>query len=94
MIAILGYIAALLTTASFIPQAIMVIKTKNTDGISLGMYLSFTIGVALWTIYGVIAQLNAIIFANAITLIFASIILTYKIKSNIKTKPAERGMLN
>ncbi|MGZ8144685.1 MAG: SemiSWEET family sugar transporter, partial [Methylosarcina sp.] len=39
---IIGYIAAILTTASFLPQAILTIKTKDTDSLSLSMYATFT----------------------------------------------------
>nr|WP_318001064.1 SemiSWEET transporter [uncultured Faecalibacillus sp.] len=76
----IGTIAAALTTLSFVPQAYQVIKTKDTSGISLGMYIAFVIGVFLWIIHGVNIQDYNLIGANAITFIFASIILTYKIK--------------
>ena len=77
---IIGYIAATLTTVSFLPQAIKVIKTRDTESISLWMYIIFTIGVAFWFIYGLIVTEYPIIIANAITLIFASIILIFKVK--------------
>jgi MtN3 and saliva related transmembrane protein len=80
---ILGMVAAILTTSSFVPQAIKTIKTKDTSGISFFMYLLFTIGVLLWVIYGIYIKDNAIIIANLITFIFAFIILKYKI-ANIK----------
>lgn len=76
----IGTIAAILTTLSFVPQAYQVIKTKDTSGISLGMYIAFVIGVFLWSIHGINIQDYNLIGANAITFIFASIILTYKIK--------------
>ena len=76
----IGTIAAILTTLSFVPQAYQVIKTKDTSGISLGMYIAFVIGVFLWIIHGINIQYYNLIGANAITFIFASIILTYKIK--------------
>ncbi|WP_041138378.1 SemiSWEET transporter [Beduini massiliensis] len=76
----IGTIAAILTTLSFLPQAYQVIKTKDTSGISLGMYTMFVIGVFLWMIHGWNIQDYNLIGANAITFVFASIILTYKIK--------------
>lgn len=57
-----------------------VIKTKDTSGISLGMYIAFVLGVFLWIIHGIKIQDMNLIGANAITFVFASIILTYKIK--------------
>lgn len=76
---ILSIVAAILTTASFIPQAIKTIKTKDTSGISFVMYLMFTIGVLGWALYGIHVDDTAIIAANSITFIFAAIILKYKI---------------
>jgi MtN3 and saliva related transmembrane protein len=73
-------VAAFLTTASFIPQAIQVIKTKDTSGISLTMYSMFVLGVLLWAIHGFIIQDAAVIFANIITFVLASIVLAYKLK--------------
>jgi MtN3 and saliva related transmembrane protein len=49
----LGFAGALLTTASFIPQAVMTLRSRDTRGISRGMYIIFTIGVAFWLAYGI-----------------------------------------
>ncbi|MGH4050687.1 MAG: SemiSWEET transporter [Clostridium sp.] len=86
MITILGFTAAIFTTLSFLPQAIKVIKTKNTSGISLSMYLMFTIGVFLWFIYGIYTKQTSIALANGITLIFALIILKHTIDDLKKNK--------
>jgi MtN3 and saliva related transmembrane protein len=83
---ILGYLAAFCTTSSFLPQAILTIRTKDTESLSLGMYSLFTFGVVLWLIYGIYKQDFAIICGNAITLILATTILSYKIKSLITDK--------
>ena len=78
MLLALSLIAAFFTTVSFIPQAIKTIKTRNTAGISLGMYALFDFGVLLWFIYGIAIRDIAVASANAVTFIFASIILFYK----------------
>ena len=75
----IGYLAATLTTASFLPQAILTIKTKDTESLSLSMYSLFTLGVFFWLIYGFFIADKAIIFANAITLVLAASILSFKI---------------
>jgi MtN3 and saliva related transmembrane protein len=75
----LGYFAATFTTASFLPQAIQTIKTKDTKSLSLGMYMLFTVGVFSWLVYGVFISNNAIIFANAITFMLAASILAFKV---------------
>ena len=78
---LIGPLAAILTTASFIPQVVVVLKTKNTAGISLGMYVMFVSGVFLWLIHGVMIQDLPIIAANAVTFILASVVLYTKIKT-------------
>ncbi|NLM33985.1 MAG: SemiSWEET transporter [Clostridiales bacterium] len=76
---IFSFAAAALTTLSFVPQAIQVIKTKDTKSISLVMYIMFTVGVFCWLIYGLGIGDIALIAANSVTFIFAVIILSYKI---------------
>ena len=82
IITIIGLVAAFCTTISFLPQAVKTIQTKNTSGISLPMYFLFTLGTLMWLIYGLLSANIPIVIANAITLIFASIILIYKMKYN------------
>jgi len=77
---IIGYIAALLTTISFLPQAIHTYKTKSVEDISLGMYSTFTFGVLLWLIYGIIIKNIPIILANTVTGSLSILILYLKIK--------------
>ena len=77
---VVGYLAAAATTIAFLPQAFHTIKTKDTKGISLGMYLVFTFGVVMWLLYGIFSNDAPIISANAITLVLTIIILVYKLK--------------
>jgi MtN3 and saliva related transmembrane protein len=76
---LLGYVAATLTTASFVPQAVLTLRTRDVSGISLGMYSAFTVGVALWLLYGWRLGEWPIIVANAVTLAVAATILATKI---------------
>ncbi len=78
---ILGNLAAFLTTASFLPQAIQTIKTQDTQSISLSMYVMLVFGLILWTIYGLMNGLLPVIMANVVTFFFASTILYYKVKN-------------
>jgi len=80
LVAIIGYLAAFGTTVSFLPQAIKTIHTKDTSGISLSMYSFFTAGTLLWLIYGIMSGSLPVAVANAITLVFATIILIYKVR--------------
>jgi len=77
----LGYLAATLTTVSFIPQAWLTLRTRDLRGVSLGMYSLFTTGVALWLLYGISLGEWPIIMANAVTLGLAALILGMKLRS-------------
>lgn len=79
-VSIMGFVAAILTTAAFIPQALKTITTKNTKDLSLPMYLILTTGILFWLIYGILIIDYPIILANVVTLIFALIILVNKIR--------------
>ncbi len=76
----LGFAAAALTSASFIPPAVMTIRTRDTRGISLGMYSIFTVGVALWLAYGIALDSWPMIVANTATLALAGTILALKLR--------------
>jgi MtN3 and saliva related transmembrane protein len=76
---IIGTIAAVLTTISFVPQAVMTLKTKHTHDISLVMYLLFSLGVAMWLIYGIQIESLPIIIANSVTLCLVVPILVMKL---------------
>jgi MtN3 and saliva related transmembrane protein len=83
---LVGYAAASLTTASFIPQAWLTFKTRDVSGISLGMYSVFTTGIALWLVYGLMIQAWPVVIANVITLVLAASILVMRLK--LKSKQA------
>lgn len=76
---LLGYVAASMTTISFVPQAWHTFRTHDVSGISLGMYAVFTIGVAMWLVYGIALGAWPVIVANMVTLALAASILTMKI---------------
>lgn len=78
---LVGASAATLTTLAFIPQAWLTWRTRGTQGVSLGMYTIFTLGVALWLLYGVMLQSWPIVVGNTVTLLLATFILIMKIKS-------------
>lgn len=77
----IGWFAAILTTSSFLPQAIKTVKTKDTKGISLLMYLIFNIGVVFWALFGFLIGNFIVVIANLFTLILSFTILIIKIKN-------------
>ena len=72
---IIGYLAACLTTLSFLPQAVKVLNTRSTQGISSIMYAIFVCGLVLWLIYGLLIDDMAVSVANLLTLLLALPIL-------------------
>jgi MtN3 and saliva related transmembrane protein len=80
----LGYVAAVCTTVSFLPQAFKIMRSKKTNDISLIMYSLLVVGVILWTIYGIYLNDWSLIIANSITSISATIVLVFKIKNVVK----------
>ncbi|MCI4400190.1 MAG: SemiSWEET transporter [Campylobacteraceae bacterium] len=77
---ILGFAAAFLTTAAFVPQAIKVYKTQKTEDLSLGLFSMLFVGIFLWLIYGLMIGSSPVIAANAITLLLVAYILKKKIR--------------
>jgi MtN3 and saliva related transmembrane protein len=77
---LIGTLAAILTTISFLPQALHTFRTKDVRGISLSMYSAFTLGVALWLIYGLLLGAWPVVIANLVTLALASTILVMKLR--------------
>ena len=75
----LGFVAASLTTAAFVPQAWLTFRTRDVSGISLAMYSAFTLGIVLWLAYGLMLGAWPVIIANGVTLALAAGILAMKI---------------
>lgn len=77
---LIGYGAAVLTTAAFVPQAVKSWTSRDLSGISLSMYSLFTLGVALWLVYGIAIGSWPVILANGITLTLAGVVLVLKLR--------------
>ena len=76
----IGYVAATLTTLAFVPQAVKTIRSRDTSGISLGMYVVFTVGIVCWFGYGLVLGSWPMIVSNAITFVLAVVILGLKLR--------------
>jgi MtN3 and saliva related transmembrane protein len=76
---IIGSLAAIASTSSFVPQAYKIIRTRDTSAISSGMYIVTVTGFALWTAYGAILGEWPLIASNFISLILSAFILTMKL---------------
>ena len=76
---VVGGLAALLSTISFVPQATKIIRTRDTSSISTGMYMVTVAGFTLWTAYGAMQTAWPLIASNSICLILSAFILTMKL---------------
>lgn len=88
---LIGLIAAFLTTISFVPQAVHIVRTGQTEGISLIMYSLFTTGIAIWLIYGLLIGSVPVYLCNGITLLLAATILVLKIRAVLQARSKTNG---
>jgi len=72
---IIGALAALASTTSFLPQAWKVIRTRDTGAISVKMYAVTVVGFALWLTYGLLLWQWPLIVTNGICLLLSAFIL-------------------
>ncbi len=68
VITTIGYLAAILTTLSALPQLLRILRTRDARGISIQSYVTLSAGVALWLVYGASVGSGPLMLANAISL--------------------------
>ena len=78
-VTLLGYLAAAVSTASFLPQAWKIIKSRQTKDISFGMYLLTVAAFGLWLTFGILARLWPLVVSNSICFILSAFILAMKV---------------
>lgn len=83
-IELVGAVAAVITTLCWVPQALHILRTRETAGVSLPAYLAFATGIALWLVYGLALGSWPLIGANAVTLVLVSAIIGLKIRFAVK----------
>ncbi len=83
----IGFIAAFLTTAAFIPQVIKTLRSGSTKDLSLATFLMMFLGVNLWAYYGYIQNDRPLLYGNLVMIVLMGIILFMKIKEMMATKP-------
>ncbi|MDA0378529.1 MAG: SemiSWEET transporter [Bacteroidetes bacterium] len=79
-----GLIAAFCTTLAFLPQVIKIWRTKSVGDLSMGTFIVFTCGVAMWLIYGTLIDDLPVIVANAVTLALQSTILFQMVRYRVR----------
>lgn len=79
---IIGFGAAILTTAAFLPQVYQTWKSKDVSGLSLPMLIMFFVGITLWFVYALYINSPSMIIANAVTIVSSSFLIYFKLKYN------------
>jgi MtN3 and saliva related transmembrane protein len=79
-IKLIGTLAAILTTAAYMPQAWRAWRTRSTKDVSLKMYLIMVTGTALWLAYGAALGDWPLIGANSVCLVLTGFILFLKLR--------------
>lgn len=77
---LIGYLAAFITTVCYFPQALHVIRSRQTAGISLLAYSMLFTGVSLWAVYGILKMDWPLIVCNGTSLVMIGTILLMKIR--------------
>jgi MtN3 and saliva related transmembrane protein len=79
LVTLIGSLAALCSTVSFVPQAWKIIRTRDTSGLSARMYAVTVTGFSLWLAYGIMLGEWPLIVTNAICLALSAFILAMRI---------------
>lgn len=77
---LIGLLAGALTTVAFVPQLLKIYATKSGKDVSARMFVMFSIGVALWLVYGIMIGSLPVIIANLLTLVLALAIMVLKVR--------------
>jgi MtN3 and saliva related transmembrane protein len=80
LIDFVGATGAVLTTLCWLPQALKVIREKETRALSLPATVAFSVGVVLWLVYGLAIGDWPLIGSNAATLALMAPILAMKLR--------------
>jgi MtN3 and saliva related transmembrane protein len=85
-ITVIGALAAIGTTAAWLPQVIQTWKTRKADDFSWSYLALFSTGVAGWIVYGVLRKDFVVIAANVVTLLLVLTVLWVKIREEAKPR--------
>ena len=79
LVTVIGSLAAICSTVSFVPQAWKIIRTRDTSGLSARMYAVTVTGFSLWLAYGIMLGEWPLIVTNAVCLALSAFILAMRI---------------
>ncbi|MEQ1897649.1 MAG: SemiSWEET transporter [Vicinamibacterales bacterium] len=74
----LGYMAATLTTAAFLPQVLHTWRTRSTRDLSVAWLATFSVGLVCWLVYGVMTRSRPVVVGNSVTLGLTATLALFK----------------
>lgn len=77
---LLSAVAGTCTTLAFLPQVLHTLRTRDVKSLSLGMYVVFTSGIALWIAFGIVIRSWPVIITNVVTFVLAALVLGMKLR--------------
>ena len=77
---LIGLMAAICTTGSFLPQVVRAWRTRSTRDVSAWMFALLVTGNTLWLLYGALIGDLPLVIANLVTLGLVSTILALKLR--------------
>lgn len=84
----LGFVAAILTTMSFLPQALRMRRLGSAGDVSLVMYLMMFLGQGLWLTYGLAIGSPSVVVANVVAMSFVAWVIAMKLQYLRRQRPA------
>ncbi len=76
----IGAAGAVLTTLCWVPQAVKIVRERETRAISLPGTTLCVLGVLLWLVYGLAIADGPLIGSSIVTLAMTAVILALKIR--------------
>lgn len=89
---IIAYMAAFFKSSACLPQAVRVLKTRNTRGLSIITYAMLTIGIAMWLGYGIMNQLWPLVIASSVSILLNFCIFKVVLKQRVFRLRAHRRL--
>ena len=83
---IVGAFAAVISTTTLAPQVVRVLRTKDTEAISLATFVIICVSATLWGVYGMLIGSWPVIITNALTLPMGALILIFKLRQVMRDR--------
>ncbi len=92
IITVLGLGASVLSVLSLMPQVLRTWRTRSAEDLSAGWLVMALVAMVLWIVYGGVVGAPAVVWANVLTTLQASVILAIKLGLWRRPPAAADGM--